>query len=129
MKLTPKQKAFADNYIIYGNATEAARKAGYRFKNMGADAAKILKNPKVSAYIAEMLGEQDKQRVADMDEVLQFYTSVMRGQVKDQFGLDSSLADRLKAGVELMKRFDGAKTGSVFAVQILDNIPDGDLSD
>jgi len=129
MKLTPKQKAFADNYIIYGNATEAARKAGYRFKNMGADAAKILKNPKVAAYIAEMLGEQDKQRVADMDEVLQFYTSVMRGEVKDQFGLDSSLADRLKAGVELMKRYDGAKTGSVFAVQILDNIPDGDPGD
>lgn len=129
MNLTPKQRAFADNYIIYGNATEAARKAGYRFKNMGADAAKILKNPKVSAYIAGKLGEQDRQRVADMDEVLQFYTSVMRGEVKDQFGLDSSLSDRLKAGVELMKRFDGAKTGSVFAVQILDNIPDGDLSD
>lgn len=25
-KLTPKQKAFADNYIISGNATEAAIK-------------------------------------------------------------------------------------------------------
>ena len=129
MNLTPKQKAFAENYIIYGNATEAAKKAGYKFKNMGADAAKILKNPKVALYIAELMGSQDKQRVADMEEVLQFYTSVMRGQVKDQFGLDSSLADRLKAGVELMKRFDGAKTGSVFAVQILDNIPDGDPGD
>lgn len=129
MNLTPKQKAFAENYIIYGNATEAAKKAGYRFKNMGPDAAKILNNPKVALYIAELMGSQDKQRVADMEEVLQFYTSVMRGQVKDQFGLDSSLADRLKAGVELMKRFDGAKTGSVFAVQILDNIPDGDPGD
>lgn len=30
MKLTPKQKAFADYYIECGNATEAARKAGYQ---------------------------------------------------------------------------------------------------
>ena len=31
-KLTPKQKAFADYYIETGNATEAARKAGYKGK-------------------------------------------------------------------------------------------------
>ncbi|RQN13726.1 terminase small subunit, partial [Clostridium perfringens] len=33
MKLTPKQKAFAEYYIETGNATEAARKAGYKGKN------------------------------------------------------------------------------------------------
>ncbi len=32
MKLTPKQKAFADYYIQTGNATEAAIKAGYSKK-------------------------------------------------------------------------------------------------
>lgn len=29
-RLTPKQKAFCDYYIETGNATEAARKAGYK---------------------------------------------------------------------------------------------------
>jgi len=29
MNLTPKQRAFADFYIELGNATEAARRAGY----------------------------------------------------------------------------------------------------
>ena len=29
----------------------------------------------------------------------------MRGEIKDQFGLDASLADRLKAGDSLMKRY------------------------
>lgn len=32
MKLTPKQRAFADYYITTGNATEAAEKAGYSKK-------------------------------------------------------------------------------------------------
>lgn len=91
MKLTPKQKAFADYYIECGNATEAARKAGYQSKSLGEDAAKTLKSPKVSAYIAERLGAQDKKRVADADEVMEFYTAVMRGEVKDQFCLLPSL--------------------------------------
>lgn len=49
--------------------------------------------------------------MADADEVLRFYSAVMRGEVKDQFGLDASLTDRLKAGDALMKRYaaGGAK--------------------
>lgn len=109
MKLTPKQKAFADYYIECGNASEAARKAGYKSSRIGEDAAKTLKNPKVSAYIAERMGTQDKKRVADADEVMEFYTAVMRGEVKDQFGLDTALSDRLKAGTELMKRYSAAE--------------------
>jgi len=105
MALTPKQKAFADYYLECGNATEAARKAGYKeYKSSGVEASKTLKNPKVAAYIAERMEKQDKSRVADADEVIEFYTAVMRGEVKDQFGLDATLSDRLRAGAELMKR-------------------------
>ena len=119
MKLTPKQKAFADYYIECGNATEAARKAGYQSKSLGEDAAKTLKSPKVSAYIAERLGAQDK---------MEFYTGVMRGEVKDQFGLDTALSDRLKAGAELMKRYSAAGTVAVLPVTIIDNIPKEDAN-
>ena len=122
MKLTPKQKAFAEYYIECGNATEAARKAGYKsYKSSGIEAAKTLKNPNVSAYIAERLGQQEKKRVADANEVIEFYTAVMRGEVKDQFGLDASLSDRLKAGDSLMKRFavtDAAKNTEKVTVVI-----------
>lgn len=128
MKLTPKQKAFADYYIECGNATEAARKAGYQSKSLGEDAAKTLKSPKVSAYIAERLGAQDKKRVADADEVMEFYTAVMRGEVKDQFGLDTALSDRLKAGAELMKRYSAAGTVAVLPVTIIDDIPKEDAN-
>ena len=105
MALTPKQQAFADYYIECGNATEAAKMAGYSEKNVGENAAKTLKNPNVSAYIAERMEEQARKRVADANEVIEFYTAVMRGEVKDQFGLDASLSDRLKAGDSLMKRY------------------------
>ena len=104
MALTPKQRAFADYYIECGNATEAAKRAGYSEKNVGENAAKTLKNPNVSAYIAERMEKQTKKRVADANEVIEFYTAVMRGEVKDQFGLDSSLSDRLKAADSLAKR-------------------------
>ena len=105
MALTPKQQAFADYYIECGNATEAAKRAGYSENNVGENAAKTLKNPNVSAYIAERMEEHARKRVADANEVIEFYTAVMRGEVKDQFGLDASLSDRLKAGDSLMKRY------------------------
>lgn len=62
----------------------------------------------ISEYIATRQAEMDKCLIADTDEVLKFYSSVMRGEVKDQFGLEASLSDRLKAGDSLMKRFAAA---------------------
>lgn len=104
-KLTPKQKKFCEYYIQSGNATDAARKAGYSEKSAEAIGLENLGKPRISAYIAERIADQDKKRVADADEVLRFYSAVMRGEVKDQFGLDASLTDRLKAGDALMKRY------------------------
>ena len=103
--LTPKQKAFADYYIECGNASEAARKAGYSGKNANNIASENLAKPDIKAYIDERMAQQDAARVASADEVLRFYSSVMRGEEKDAFGLDPSLSDRLKAADSLMKRY------------------------
>ena len=103
--LTPKQKAFADYYIECGNASEAARRAGYSQKTAEKIGSENLQKPEISAYIQERMAQQDASRVASADEVLRFYSSVMRGQEKDAFGLDPSLADRLKAADSLMKRY------------------------
>ena len=46
--------------------------------------------------------------VADGDEVLKFLTATMRGEVKDQFGLDAQLKDRLAAAKELQRIIDVA---------------------
>ena len=105
MKLTTKQKNFCEYYLQTGNATEAARLAGYSDKTARVIGTENLSKPAISEYIAGRRAEMDKALIADSDEVLRFYSAVMRGEVKDQFGLDAALGDRLKAGDSLMKRY------------------------
>lgn len=102
-KLTPKQKAFADYYIETGNATEAARRAGYKKPNV--QGSQNLDKLSVKSYIEERIKALDEKRIAKGEEVLQYLTKVMRGEEKDQFGLDASLQDRTKAAELLGKRY------------------------
>lgn len=102
MKLTPKQKAFADEYLICGNATEAARKAGYKQPHV--QGSQNLEKLSVSAYIAKRQKQIEDSRIATIDEVMQYLTSVMRGEIKDQFDLEAPLAERTKAAQEILKR-------------------------
>lgn len=113
MPLTPKQKAFAELYVALGNATEAARQAGYKGNNitLASVAAENLRKPHISQYIAELSTPKEEKRIATAEEVMEFFSNVMQGKEKDQFGLDASLTDRLKAGDSLMKRYDAGKLG------------------
>ncbi len=105
MKLTPRQKDFCEYYLQTGNAAEAARLAGYSKNSAQQIGAENLSKPVISEYITNRRAEMDKTLIADSDEVLRFYSAVMRGEVKDQFGLDPSLADRIKAAELLGKRY------------------------
>ena len=122
MPLTLKQKAFADYYIETGNASEAARRAGYSKNSAYSIGDENLKKPEISAYIKSRLSEIDAGRIATADEVMKFYTSVMRGEIKDQFGLEAQLADRLNAGKELMKRFAAVDERQKDALERLDSL-------
>lgn len=102
-KLTPKQRAFADYYIELGNATEAARRAGYKKPNV--QGSQNLEKLSIKSYIDERINVLDEKRIAKGEEVLEYLTKVMRGEEKDQFGLDASLQDRTKAAELLGKRY------------------------
>ncbi len=102
-KLREKQKRFIDYYIETGNASEACRLAGYKGKNLNTVGAQNL--AKLSNFIKAKLEEKETQRIASQDEVLQYLTKVMRGEEKDQFGLDASLQDRTKCAELLGKRY------------------------
>ncbi|MFV0517237.1 MAG: terminase small subunit [Aminipila sp.] len=102
-KLTPKQKAFADYYIETGNATESARRAGYKQPHV--QGSQNLDKLSVSQYIDSRTKEIESKRIASGNEVLQYLTKVMRGEEKDQFDLDASLQDRTKAAELLGKRY------------------------
>lgn len=102
-KLTEKQKRFIDYYIETGNASKACEMAGYKGKNLNTIGAQNL--AKLSKFIKVRLDEKESQRIASQDEVLQYLTKVMRGEEKDQFGLDASLQDRTKCAELLGKRY------------------------
>ena len=78
-KLTPKQKAFADNYIISGNATDAAKKAGYKEKAAYAIGSENLRKPKIMEYIQNRTAPAEQKRIATGDDVMQFLTRVLIG--------------------------------------------------
>lgn len=116
-KLTIKQKKFADEYIISGNATEAAIKAGYSKNYTNTNASKLLQNTTVKNYIDVRLSELEDKAIAKQDEVLRYLTSVMRGEQTEQVvmsvgdfkqeikDIDVSAKDRIKAAELLGKRY------------------------
>lgn len=85
-KLTLKQQRFADEYIISGNATQAYRAAYPTIKRdevARVNGSRLLTNANVKAYIDERMAELSSKKVADQQEVLEFLTSAMRGEVKE----------------------------------------------
>lgn len=104
-KLSPKKMRFAEAYLRTGNQTKAAIEAGYAEASARNQGNRLMNNADVQDYIRERLREIEDAEIAKTNEVLRFLTSVMRGEVADQFGLDAQLADRIKAGTELLKRY------------------------
>lgn len=103
-KITAKQMKFIDKYVETGNGSQSVIDAGYTQKNTRQYAQYLLTNPYIAEEIAWRLEQHRKDSIATADEVFQFYTKVMRGEEKDQFGLEAPLSERIKAGNELAKR-------------------------
>lgn len=92
------------------NQTQAAIEAGYSPASARTTGYRLLKEDDVQEYIRERLREIDAAEIAKTNEVLRFLSAVMRGEVRDQFGLDAQLTDRIKAGTELLKRYTAVET-------------------
>ena len=81
--MTEKQQKFADEYIIDCNATRAYRVAYPTIKNDNvarAAGARLLANVSIKTYIEEKLAELSSQKTASAQEVMEYLTSVMRGE-------------------------------------------------
>lgn len=102
MELTPKQKAFADEWLINGgNDYQAAIKAGYSEATAKNARKNILENHGVSAYIAERQSKIEATRLMTLEDIQAFRARVIRGEEKDAFDMDVSVTDRLKAANDL----------------------------
>lgn len=102
--LTQRQLDFCIAFVETGNASESARRAGYSEKTCRYQGSTLLTKQNIKNKIYDLRHDDTKRRIATGNEVMEFFTKVMNGQVKDQFGLDASLSDRLKAANELAKR-------------------------
>lgn len=106
-KLTIKEKAFCREYVKTGNGTQAVYKAGYNCTSDGSASSRanqLLKKLEVKVEIERLLALKEKKAIMDAQEVMELFSAIARGEVKDQFGLEASLGDRLKAMNEIAKR-------------------------
>ena len=116
-KLTQKQQRFVDEYIISGNATQAAIKAGYSKKTAKQTGTENLAKPIIKAELDRRNAEIKSAKTADMQEVMEYLASVMRGEQTESVAtakgiydnVPVSAKDRIKAA-ELIGKRHGAWT-------------------
>lgn len=117
--MTEKQKRFCDEYLIDLNGTRAYKTAYPSVKSdevAKAAASRMLSNVNVRAYLDERLEQLRSERTADIQEILEYLTAVMRGEEKEEKMAANALgemeaynvrnqANQLKAAELLGKRF------------------------
>lgn len=120
-ELTEKQKRFADYYIESGNATDAYQRA-YGCKRQTADAngTRMLGNARVLQYIEKRNKQLDNNRIATMQEVKEFWSTVLRSD-------NVEMKDRLKASEYIAKTnaafIDRQEHSGETGVRIINDIP------
>jgi phage terminase small subunit len=127
--MNERQKAFGDYYIETLNAAESYKRAYPSCKRDATartNGSKLLTKTDIQDYIKERMQSKESARVASQDEVLEFLTQVMRGEVKDQLGLETPVKERNRAAELLGKRYsifaDKQKPPENKGVQIVDDI-------
>lgn len=115
--MTPRQQKFCDEYLISGNATDAAIKAGYSPKTAYSMGNENLNKPELKAYIETELDKIHSAKIADAEEVLKYLTAVMRGEHTEEIPLlcgdgcqeltqkEVGAKERLKAAELIGKRY------------------------
>ena len=120
MKLTEKQKRFADEYIQSGNATQSAIKAGYSQKYANTNVSKLLQNTTIKSYIDERMAVIASNRIMTAKEAVELLTGIGRGEVKETVVVASPM------GVETVEKEADLKTRISAIKEILKRYPDND---
>lgn len=114
--LSVKNKKFCDEFILSGDAAAAYIKAGYKVKNnkvAAVSASRLLIKPAIKNYIASRIKELDSTKIADMKEIMEYLTSVLRGEQTESVAtakgiyedVEVSAKDRIKAAELIGKRY------------------------
>lgn len=96
--MNQRKRAFCEAYLISGNATDAAREAGYSPRSARSIGQRLLTFDDVREYLERRNQEISAANTAQMEEVRQFWTATMRDE-------NMKPADRLKASELLAKTY------------------------
>ena len=99
-KLNLKQQRFCEYYVACGNVYEAGLKAGYSDFYSNKRLHTQMKQEHYQNYIKELTKPLQDKRIADIQEIRQFWTDVVRNE-------DEDMKDRLKAS-EYIAKTNGA---------------------
>lgn len=145
--MNARQRKFADEYLYDCNATQAAIRAGYSEKTAKSIGQRMLTFVDVQQYIEQQLEKLHGEKIADVEEVMMYLTSVLRGEAQASVVVVEGVGDgcteareitkspdereRLKAAELLGKRFGMFKdtvnlTGAIPVVIAEDLDPDDD---
>ena len=114
-KLNLRQQKFVDEYCKSGNVTQSAIKAGYAETTADRHGRRLLGNHRVHAAISMRMEEARTKNVADTTEILEYLTSVMRGQHEDEVvmnigkGNGITAAEKVAAKVGAKERLKAAE--------------------
>lgn len=81
--MTEKQRLFADEYLKDLNGTRAYKTIYTTIKNDNVAAVRantLLKQKDISDYVSKRLEEIHNENTADIQEVMEYLTSVLRGE-------------------------------------------------
>lgn len=120
MALNDKEKCFANEYIINkGNAYKAALSAGYSKytskvayqwleepKTNSTEKRNLPFKPELKAYIDEQIAQMDAAKVADAKEVMEYLTSVMRGESSAEIVVVEGIGEGMSSARTMMKAPD-----------------------
>lgn len=104
--LTSAEAKFIDEYCITGNGRQSYITAYPKASPTSAAqlAQRLLNKDYITSEINHRLQQARTESIATATEIMNYFSAVMRGEIKDQFGLEAPLSERTKAAVELAKR-------------------------
>ena len=122
--MNDRQKRFAEEYAANPNATAAASAAGYSPKSARAIGAENLTKPYIAAYIRELQQKAEEARIADITEVKQFLTSVMRSEEENTKSRLRAAELLAKSAGELIQKVDVSAQVEAEVEDVVFYIPD-----
>lgn len=84
MKLTPKQKKYIEFYVESETKIESAIRAGYSPTSAASSSDKNMKNPIIADEIDRKLKEKARKQFATTDDVMKFYTQLLKGEMEEE---------------------------------------------